>query len=84
MSLLWRASLLALGCEAALKPANALFQANRSEAVGAAAQPSASKLARHNHNHNSSHNSLVFHTSCKPQSLNLPTRACKSRLSFVN
>ena len=45
--LLWRASLLALGCEAAL---NRLMRCIRHSTVpgfGAASQPSASKLARH-------------------------------------
>ena len=50
--LLWRASLLALGCEAAPKPDTAICLNKRVAWSGAASRPSASKLARHNHNHN--------------------------------
>ena len=45
---LWRASLLALGCEAALKQASRFRQENGGGFIGAASRPSASKLARHN------------------------------------
>ncbi|POA21647.1 hypothetical protein C1886_05090 [Pseudomonas sp. FW300-N1A1] len=44
---LWRASLLALGCEAAPKPVTEVFLANHNRLVRAAAQPSGSKLPRH-------------------------------------
>ncbi|TFY93487.1 hypothetical protein DYL61_13720 [Pseudomonas nabeulensis] len=45
---MWRASLLALGCEAA--PTRSLWRVRHIELTGfgAAARPSASKLARHN------------------------------------
>ncbi|QBZ92435.1 hypothetical protein EPZ47_28345 [Pseudomonas viciae] len=46
--LLWRGSLLPLGCEAALKSATAVFQVDRFRIFGAAAQPGGSKLPRHN------------------------------------
>ena len=43
----WRASLLALGCEAAQKPVTEVFLTDHHRLVRAAAQPSASKLPRH-------------------------------------
>ncbi|EJF71148.1 hypothetical protein A462_14303 [Pseudomonas sp. Ag1] len=45
--LAWRGSLLPLGCEAAPTPANGVFLEKRGEFIGAAAQPSGSKLPRH-------------------------------------
>ncbi|MPR02599.1 hypothetical protein F0169_11265 [Pseudomonas sp. MAFF 212408] len=45
--LLWRAGLLALGCEAAPKPANAFCLDKRGVWIRAASRPSASKPARH-------------------------------------
>ena len=47
-SLLWRVSLLTLGCEAAPKPYTATCLNKRIAWSGAASRPSASKLARHN------------------------------------
>ncbi|PMW27122.1 hypothetical protein C1X53_02020 [Pseudomonas sp. GW456-E6] len=46
-TLLWRGSLLPLGCEAAPKPATQLHQANSSDRNGSAAHSSGSKLPRH-------------------------------------
>ncbi len=43
----WRASLLALGCEAAPKPVTEVFLTDHHRLPGAAAQPSGSKLPRH-------------------------------------
>ncbi|TFY89483.1 hypothetical protein DYL61_22390 [Pseudomonas nabeulensis] len=45
---LWRASLLALGCEAAPKQATRVLLEKCGDRIGAASRPSASKLARHN------------------------------------
>ncbi|MCE6978296.1 hypothetical protein EI534_13050 [Pseudomonas frederiksbergensis] len=45
---LWRGSLLPFGCAAVVKPEHRLFQTNRDYSIGAAAQPSGSKLPRHN------------------------------------
>ncbi|AVE08472.1 hypothetical protein CYL20_10315 [Pseudomonas palleroniana] len=47
---LWRASLLALGCEAAPIQPTYFFRWSASPGFGAASRPSASKLARHNRN----------------------------------
>ncbi|TPG79798.1 hypothetical protein EAH78_08300 [Pseudomonas arsenicoxydans] len=48
---LWRGSLLPLGCEAALKPGNAVSQAEHIGKITTAAQPSGSKLPRHKSSH---------------------------------
>lgn len=47
VSFMWRASLLALGGEAAPKPGTAICLNKRVAWMGAASRPSASKLARH-------------------------------------
>jgi len=44
---LWRGSLLPFQCAALVKPDTAVYQADRSDAIGAASQPSGSKLPRH-------------------------------------
>ncbi|KAA0995853.1 hypothetical protein FQ192_07350 [Pseudomonas sp. ANT_J12] len=44
---LWRGSLLPLGCEAVVTPANAVCQTAGIGRFGAAARPSGSKLPRH-------------------------------------
>ncbi|OYQ15711.1 hypothetical protein B7L09_18845 [Pseudomonas mandelii] len=46
-TLLWRGSLLPLGCEAAPKPPTQLHQANSGDRNGSAAHSSGSKLPRH-------------------------------------
>ena len=43
----WRGSLLPLGCEAPPKPDTATYLKNRAVWMGAAVQPSGSKLPRH-------------------------------------
>ncbi|MCE6979210.1 hypothetical protein EI534_17890 [Pseudomonas frederiksbergensis] len=45
--LLWRGSLLPLGCEAAPNPATAFCQLKRANRITTASQPSGSKLPRH-------------------------------------
>src|SRR5690349_4439106 len=43
----WRGSLLPLGCEAVVKPADAVYLDSCAVPIGAAAPPSGSKLPRH-------------------------------------
>ncbi|AXA58002.1 hypothetical protein CEQ51_27790 [Pseudomonas thivervalensis] len=45
--LLWRGSLLPLGCAAVAKPADAICLEDRVNPFGAASRPSGSKLPRH-------------------------------------
>ncbi|TLG92434.1 hypothetical protein FEM54_08600 [Pseudomonas edaphica] len=47
MGVMWRGSLLPLGCAAALMPITAIFVKGHNRLIGAASQPSGSKLPRH-------------------------------------